>query len=259
MRKAHWMAAVLAAGVLACSPAPDSSSPGQDASAWNDPWGEGGTETTADAPGAEVAADSSVRPADAPRGEAGAFDYYILSLSWSPSFCATPAGRSEPLQCAGERPFSFIVHGLWPQYERGYPQNCPSDGPADAPASVERAMLDLMPSPDLIQHEWDRHGVCHGGPPEAYFQETRRLRERVRIPAEFERLSAPREVTAQEVEAAFVSANRGLTPDAMVVTCNRDRLREVRICFDKAGGFRACGADVRERCGDRPLTMPPVR
>src|SRR5580704_5376656 len=58
----------------------------------------------------------------------GEFDYYVLSLSWSPSFCEEAqergnGGRSQQQQCGG-RPFSFVVHGLWPQYERGYPEYC---------------------------------------------------------------------------------------------------------------------------------------
>src|ERR1700712_5920775 len=57
----------------------------------------------------------------------GEFDFYVLSLSWSPSFCEAASergnsGRSQA-QCGG-RPFSFVVHGLWPQYERGFPEYC---------------------------------------------------------------------------------------------------------------------------------------
>ena len=61
----------------------------------------------------------------------GAFDFYVLSLSWSPSYCAEAeergsGGRSQ--QCSG-RPFSFVVHGLWPQYESGYPEYCQQPSP----------------------------------------------------------------------------------------------------------------------------------
>src|SRR5580692_9741169 len=54
-------------------------------------------------------------------GTPGEFDYYLLSLSWSPAFCLSSPGAAE---CNGPRRFGFIVHGLWPQYERGWPQNC---------------------------------------------------------------------------------------------------------------------------------------
>ena len=60
----------------------------------------------------------------------GEFDFYVLALSWSPSFCEAAAergnsGRSQQIQCGG-RPFSFVVHGLWPQYERGFPELLPA-------------------------------------------------------------------------------------------------------------------------------------
>jgi ribonuclease T2 len=58
---------------------------------------------------------------DRRQNEPGQFDFYVLSLSWSPSFCEGReenggGGRSQQIQCGG-RPFSFVVHGLWPQYE----------------------------------------------------------------------------------------------------------------------------------------------
>ena len=76
----------------------------------------------------------------------GEFDYYVLSLSWSPSFCEEAqergnGGRSQQ-QCGG-RPFSFVVHGLWPQYERGYPEYCDRDSWLDR--NIMTSMLDLMP------------------------------------------------------------------------------------------------------------------
>src|ERR1700709_2867457 len=63
----------------------------------------------------------------------GEFDFYVLSLSWSPSFCEAASergrsGRSQDAQCGG-RPFSFVVHGLWPPYERGFPDYCQRPAP----------------------------------------------------------------------------------------------------------------------------------
>src|SRR5262249_5121681 len=86
----------------------------------------------------------------------GQFDYYVLSLSWSPSFCETARGNARRQQC-GARPFSFVVHGLWPQYERGFPESCLIPPPR-LERNIMRSMLDLMPAPGLIYHEWDQHG-----------------------------------------------------------------------------------------------------
>ncbi|MFZ4121912.1 MAG: ribonuclease T2 family protein [Caulobacterales bacterium] len=208
----------------------------------------------------EAGAEGQTAPAQAGSDGAGAFDYYLLALSWSPSFCAQDGmSERETLQCGGARPYAFVVHGLWPQNERGWPEACATDQPADASDAIVEQMLDLMPSPGLIQHEWDKHGTCSGLSPEAYFNETRSFRQKVRIPAAYTQLERPLQVSASALEDAFVQANRGLTADAINVTCSRGRLREVRICFDRQGDFRACGGDVRDRCGDEPLTMLPVR
>ena len=44
------------------------------------------------------------------------FDYYVLSLSWAPAFCALPNEASRnPRECAPGRKVGFIVHGLWPR------------------------------------------------------------------------------------------------------------------------------------------------
>ena len=52
----------------------------------------------------------------------GQFDYYVLALSWSPSYCAGEAGQNDQQQCAPGRRFAFVVHGLWPQYNKGWPE-----------------------------------------------------------------------------------------------------------------------------------------
>lgn len=55
---------------------------------------------------------------------AGVFDYYVLSLSWSPTFCLTHQNDS---QCSGKG-YGFVLHGLWPQYARGgWPQSFERD------------------------------------------------------------------------------------------------------------------------------------
>ena len=80
----------------------------------------------------------------------GQFDFYVLSLSWSPSFCEAAGERgTPPQQQCGARPYSFVVHGLWPQYERGFPEFCQVPAPRLDRATVS-SMLDLMPAPRLI-------------------------------------------------------------------------------------------------------------
>src|SRR6516225_3724062 len=146
---------------------------------------------------------------DRRQGEPGRFDYYVLVLSWSPSFCADsaerdPAGAARNPQC-GPRPFSFVVHGLWPQYERGFPEFCQVPAPR-LNRNIVSGMLDLMPAPQLIFHEWDRHGVCSGLSASAYFETIRKARAVVKIPPKFIEVSSELTVSPQEAEEAFIAA-----------------------------------------------------
>src|SRR6202163_2814266 len=83
---------------------------------------------------------------DRRKNEPGQFDFYVLSLSWSPSFCEASGERgTPPQQQCGARPYSFVVHGLWPQYERGFPEFCQQPSPRLYHGIME-SMLDLMPA-----------------------------------------------------------------------------------------------------------------
>jgi ribonuclease T2 len=195
------------------------------------------------------------------RNEPGHFDFYVLALSWSPSFCAASQerapGRKPDPQCAG-RPFSFVVHGLWPQYEHGYPSDCERPAPRLARPIVD-SMLDLMPSPRLVYHEWDRHGTCSGLAAQAYFDTVRKARAAVKVPPEYLLLDRPAMVAPDQVADAFIKANPGLSAKAIAVACDSKRLSEVRICLSKDISFRDCGEVVQKSCHRDKLAMPAVR
>jgi ribonuclease T2 len=211
-----------------------------------------------------LAAVLAARPASAQdqrQNTPGEFDFYVLSLSWSPSFCEEAEergreGRSQA-QCGG-RPFSFVVHGLWPQYEHGFPEYCQHPSPRLA-REIMTSMLDLMPAPGLIYNEWDKHGTCSGLGERAYFETIRKARAAIKIPPEFLQLSDPKTIAPGDIEDAFVKANPGLTPGGIAVTCNRSRLSEVRICLSKDLKFRECGEIDGRACRRDQVTMPPMR
>ena len=199
---------------------------------------------------------------DARQNQPGNFDFYVLTLSWSPSFCEAAAERANDRvvrheQC-GDRPFSFVVHGLWPQYERGFPEYCQVPAPR-LNRGIVSSMLDLMPSPRLIFHEWDRHGTCSGLPARAYFDNVRRARAVVKIPESYLNVQDPLTVTPDDVEDAFVAANPGLTRAGIAVACDSRRLNEVRVCLTKDFKFRDCEESERRACRRDKLLMPPVR
>lgn len=203
----------------------------------------------------------SVAAQDRRQNRPGAFDFYVLALSWSPSFCAQAeeerSGRAANPQCQG-RPYAFVVHGLWPQYEKGFPEYCQVPAPRLSRELVA-GMLELMPSPRLVYHQWDRHGVCSGLRPEAYFAAVRKARALVKIPETYLDLTESLTVAPQEVEADFIKANPGLPADGIAVTCNRNRLSEVRICLGRDFKFRSCPEVDRRACRREKVVMPPVR
>jgi len=191
----------------------------------------------------------------------GKFDFYVLALSWSPSYCESVKQRApdrQPgLQCGG-RPFSFVVHGLWPQYDQGFPSYC--QVPAERlTRSIVSGMLDLMPSPRLIFHEWQRHGTCSGLTPSAYFETLRKARTVVKIPADFLDPPSPVTVSPAAVADAFVKANPGLTRAAMAIACDKTRLIEVRLCITKEFAFHDCAEVVQHGCKRDKVVMPAVR
>ncbi len=185
------------------------------------------------------------------------FDYYVLALSWSPQHCSTPAGRRDSVQCGGTRRYSFIVHGLWPQYERGWPQDC--GGTAALTGKLIQETLDIMPSPRLIRHEWAKHGTCSGLAPATYFALARKAFNQFRAPADYGKPDRQIYVSPARYKSAWMEANPGLNSSEFAITCSGRFLQEVRICLDRNLNPRSCGADVRDRCRVPEMIVQPLR
>jgi ribonuclease T2 len=195
------------------------------------------------------------------QGTPGQFDFYVLSLSWSPSFCAEAAerhgGQASGMQC-GARPYSFVVHGLWPQYEKGFPEYCQQPSPR-LYRGIVSSMLDLMPAPHLIYNEWDKHGTCSGLSPSAYFNAIRKARAAITIPPDYVSLQQPLTVAPGAVQDTFIKANSGLTANGIAIDCDKKRLTEIRICLSKDLKFRDCPEVTKRACRRDQVIMPPVR
>ena len=197
-------------------------------------------------------------------GVQGRFDYYALVLSWSPTHCET-AERPDAQQCRPRdgRRYSFVLHGLWPQYERGFPESCPTPDRPFVPQGTIDRMADIMPSRSLIIHEYRKHGTCSGLEPESYYALSRKLYEKIRIPKRFHEPDQNQMIDTSAVLEEFVAANPGLKSDMLAVACGGpgNRLREVRICFTPDGSFRPCGNNENQRrlCAAPRVYVPPVR
>jgi len=189
---------------------------------------------------------------------AGEFDYYVVSLSWSANWCAYEGDARGSPQCDPAEDHGWILHGLWPQYERGYPEYCrtsyrpPSRGQTGD-------MADIMGTSGLAWHQWRKHGVCTGLEPADYYALSREAYGRVTRPEVFRKLADPVTLPASLIEEAFVQENAGLEPDGITVTCRQGYIQEARICMTRDLEFRTCGADVIRDCALGDARFEPMR
>lgn len=201
------------------------------------------------------------------RNVAGQFDYYALVLSWSPTYCSESDNRNgkDDQQCnrSDGRRFSFVLHGLWPQYERGYPGDCRTARRPFVPQDLINRMLDIMPSPGLIIHEYRKHGTCSGLDAELYFGRARQFFQSIKIPERFKNPFETQFDSPAGIVNDFVRANPTFTPQMIAVACggSGNRLKEIRFCFSKDGKPRACGENEnpRQLCRADRMFIPPVR
>jgi ribonuclease T2 len=212
-------------------------------------------------PGGRAPYDSRDRERNVP----GRFDYYALVLSWSPTYCASLRGGTYEPQCHRRdgRTYAFVLHGLWPQHERGWPENCRTRESAYVPQPLIDSMLDIMPSKRLVIHEYRKHGTCSGLRPEGYYGLARRLYSSIRIPQRFVQPNRDFNISPEDMVGDFVEANPALKPDMMGVACGGpgNRLREIRICFSREGQPVRCGRneDQSRLCRASSMHVPPAR
>jgi ribonuclease T2 len=192
-------------------------------------------------------------------GTPGDFDFYVLALSWSPTFCATGGQDRAPRQCHDGAGLGFVVHGLWPQYVSGYPSDCTFGSGNPSRIALESAR-GLYPDEGLARHEWRKHGTCSGLAPAAYFDAVRAARDKVTVPASLTSADTGTSFTARDVERAFADANRGLRPDMISLSCRRNMLEEVRICLSRdLRSFVTCPQVDRAGCRSRDISLPAPR
>lgn len=192
-------------------------------------------------------------------GPPGTFDFYVLALSWSPGFCALEGDRKNRSQCQAGSGTGFTVHGLWPQFEQGWPVACEPAASTPSRIALEQAR-GVFPEEGLARHQWRRHGTCSGLSPTDYFRAARQARDRVVIPEAFREPKQAQRWTPLDLERGFAAANPGLRPDMMSVVCRRGVLQEVRICLEKdLRNFRACPQVDRSGCRFGELDVNSVR
>lgn len=200
----------------------------------------------------------SATMATAKGDRAGEFDYYVLALSWSPTWCAIEGDARNSPQCHEREDFGWVMHGLWPQYHRGWPSHCPTTN-AHPSKQLTQEMADIMGTSGLAWYQWKKHGVCSGLTAPQYFDTARKAYESIIRPAAFRKISDPIKLPASVVEDAFLKANPALDPDMITITCMDGRIQEARICLSKDLVPVPCGSDVVRDCTMSNALMDPIR
>lgn len=178
---------------------------------------------------------------------AGDFDYYVAALSWSASWCALEGDIRDDPQCDAGRGVGFVLHGLWPQYEEGWPSFCRT-AERDPSRALTAAQADVFGGAGAAFYQWKKHGRCSGLSATDFYDTARAAKERIAVPDVFRALSRDIRLEADVVEDAFLEANPDLSPDGVVVTCREGMVQEVRVCLTRDLEFRDCAPDVGRVC-----------
>lgn len=190
--------------------------------------------------------------------KAGEFDYYVLALSWTPTWCALTGDDRKSEQCDASKDFGWTLHGLWPQFHQGWPSFCRTRERQPS-RSMTNAMSDIMGTSGLAWHQWKKHGTCSGLSAPDYYALSRKAFDAVNRPAVFRKLDKPVTLPSWVVEEAFLKSNPGLDKDMLTITCKKGRIQEARLCLSKDLEPVPCGRDVIRDCSLKDALLDPVR
>ena len=197
-------------------------------------------------------------PALAQEDKAGQFDYYVMALSWSPNWCELEGDAKGSDQCAARHDHGWILHGLWPQYHRGFPSYCRTSERAPSRGQTN-AMADIMGTGGLAWHQWKKHGVCSGLSSAEYYELSRKAYASVQRPEVFRKLTKDIKLPASVVEDAWLKANPQLEADGITITCRQGHIQEARVCLSRDLEPVPCGQDVVRDCRMKDAVFTPVR
>ena len=197
-------------------------------------------------------------PAYADGERAGAFDYYVRALSWSANWCAMEGDDRRDPQCDPGKGITWVVHGLWPQFDMGWPSYCRTVE-RDPSRSETADMADVFGGAGAAFYQWKKHGRCSDLPAATYFKTARAAFGSITLPAVFDQLHMDVKLPATVVEDAFLEANPGLMRDQITITCADGMIQEARICLTKDLEPRRCGADILRDCRMKDAVMEAVR
>ena len=186
---------------------------------------------------------------------AGDFDYFLLTLSWAPEFCASNPNSRKSAECAANHHMGLLAHGLWPQYDNGKgPEDCASTPPVSS--STVNHMMPIMPGKQLIQHEWQKHGTCSSMSVQDYFGAIEKLYNGLEVPPELKKPATSAQASPTAIEQKFAAANNA-PKRAFRVSCPQNEFSAVEVCLSKDLQYQACPDTVKD-CRARQIEVRPV-
>lgn len=190
--------------------------------------------------------------------KAGAFDCYVLSLSWSPNWCALQGDAQGSEQCEPRHDHGWILHGLWPQFHHGFPSYCQTTEPPPS-RGMTGDMADIMGTSGLAWHQWKKHGTCSGLSAADYFALSRHAYEQVMRPPVLRKLDRTVKLPASVVEDAFLKVNPDWHADMLTITCKDGHIQEARLCLSRDMRPVPFAQDVVRDCPMRDALFTPIR
>ncbi|MEM6932691.1 MAG: ribonuclease T2 [Pseudomonadota bacterium] len=190
--------------------------------------------------------------------EPGDFTHYVMALSWNAAWCEAEGDARNADQCAARHDHGWLLHGLWPQQENGWPEYCRSTV-RDPSRRMSATMEDIMGSGGLAWYQWKKHGRCTGLEAQDYFDLSRAAYESIKRPNILRRISQAMALPPKVIEDAFLEANPELKASQIAVKCRDGAIREVRICLTKGLVTRHCTPQVARECSASSASFVPMR
>jgi ribonuclease T2 len=186
---------------------------------------------------------------------------YVFALSWSPAYCLHNAYRpSAKTQCDPNdgKQYRFIIHGLWPGAGKKRLAFCSPRAEQRVTSRNIAKIFDLSPSASLIGHQWRKHGTCSGLTQDQYIAKTLEAYRKFTPPSFYLNVSGEKKIDAIQVKQDFITTHaiKGLTDQSVQIHCDRNRLREVRICTDLHLQPVTCPEKPDLSCERKRLTLP---
>ncbi len=200
----------------------------------------------------------ALSPGASAQDRPGDFSHYVLALSWNPAWCEATGDARDADQCEARHDHGWLLHGLWPQRENGWPEYCRTSA-RNPSRAMSASMADIMGSAGLAWYQWKKHGRCSGLSARAYFDLAREAYDSIKRPEVLRKVTEEITLPPTVVKDAFLEANPNLKPSQMSVKCRDGMISEVRICFTKDLELRTCDPATARACSADAIDFPPIR